>query len=102
MNDVKEWTCPKCGQANTSRFCTGCGTKRPSDTWKCPNCGAENAGKFCTKCGQKRGDELGQTQPMQSLEASAAVRAPQQLPAQPQMQQPSAKVPPAMQGRIAQ
>ena len=107
MNDVKEWTCPKCGQANTSRFCTGCGTKRPSDTWKCPNCGAENAGKFCTKCGQKRGDELGQTQPMQSLDASAAVRAPQQLPAQtpyeqPQMQQLSTKVPPAMQGRIAQ
>ena len=44
---------------------------------------------------------------MQSLDASAAVRAPQQLPVQtpyeqPQMQQPSAKVPPAMQGRIAE
>lgn len=103
MSDVKSWTCPKCGQVNTSKFCTGCGTKRPSETWTCPNCGAENTGKFCTKCGQKRADDLGQTQPLDM----PAVGAPQRTTPEPVIkpsyetpQQPAQQVPPAMQGRM--
>lgn len=103
MSDVKSWTCPKCGQVNTSKFCTGCGTKRPSEIWTCPNCGAENTGKFCTKCGQKRADDLGQTQPLDM----PAVGAPQRTtpesvikPSYETPQQPAQQVPPAMQGRM--
>lgn len=49
------WTCPKCGQQNTGKFCSNCGTKKPeSDVWYCPNCGTQNTGKFCTNCGTKR------------------------------------------------
>lgn len=47
------WTCPKCGAANSGKFCMECGTPKPAPagSWKCPNCGAENTGKFCMECG---------------------------------------------------
>lgn len=50
----KEWTC-KCGEKNTGKFCTECGTKRPA-TYKCDKCGWEPKDKtvkpkFCANCG---------------------------------------------------
>ena len=42
------WQCA-CGNTNSGRFCTECGTKRPED-WIC-SCGNTNKGKFCTECG---------------------------------------------------
>lgn len=97
MNDVKEWTCPTCGQVNVSKFCSKCGTKcpdmpKPADTWVCSNCGAVNSGRFCTKCGQKRGsDDIGQTHAMQSPDMSAVSRvsrAAQQAMGQPPYEMP--------------
>ncbi len=54
---VKEgWECPECHSANTGKFCTECGTKKPEDPKECPNCHVAitnpNA-KFCTECGTK-------------------------------------------------
>ena len=47
------WTCA-CGAANTGKFCTQCGTKKPeSNSWTCV-CGAVNQGNFCTQCGTKK------------------------------------------------
>ena len=42
------WQCV-CGNNNSGRFCTECGTKKPED-WVC-SCGNTNKGKFCTECG---------------------------------------------------
>ncbi len=51
------WTC-SCGQVNTGKFCTECGTPKPvpaePDGWTCPSCGAKNLGKFCMECGTKK------------------------------------------------
>ena len=48
-----EWTC-SCGQVNTGKFCSECGSPKPqSGTWIC-ECGTENTGKFCSECGKKR------------------------------------------------
>lgn len=49
-----EWTC-KCGEKNTGKFCTECGSKRPA-TYKCDKCGWEPKDKtvkpkFCANCG---------------------------------------------------
>jgi membrane protease subunit (stomatin/prohibitin family) len=52
---AEQWQC-ECGQTNTGRFCSECGTPKPqpqSNTWKC-NCGQQNEGKFCGNCGAKR------------------------------------------------
>lgn len=48
------WTC-KCGQTNTGKFCTSCGSPRPAsaDGWTC-SCGALNKGKFCMECGKPK------------------------------------------------
>ncbi len=52
------WVC-SCGAANTGKFCSECGTKKPDAPKKkfCSNCGNElNEGaKFCPECGNKIG-----------------------------------------------
>ena len=45
------WTCPNCETVNTGKFCTECGTAKPSGDWTCPNCETVNTGKFCSECG---------------------------------------------------
>ncbi len=51
-----EWTCPGCGAANTTSFCTTCGAKKPEKT-VCPDCGTEYAADsgavFCGNCGAR-------------------------------------------------
>lgn len=47
-----EWTC-SCGAKNSGKFCSECGTPRPSEDWVC-SCGARNRGKFCSECGKPR------------------------------------------------
>ena len=47
------WKC-SCGEVNTGRFCTACGSKKPdSDGWACI-CGTVNTGRFCSECGKKK------------------------------------------------
>ncbi|MCL2223993.1 MAG: SPFH domain-containing protein [Defluviitaleaceae bacterium] len=48
---VDSWNCT-CGEANTGRFCQGCGTPKPApaDSWACA-CGEANTGRFCQGCG---------------------------------------------------
>ena len=46
------WTC-SCGAVNTGKFCSECGTPRPSGLWTC-GCGTVNTGKFCSECGKPR------------------------------------------------
>ena len=65
------WTCPKCDVRNStnSRFCSACGTKKPSDAyetkkpydayeeeWTCPDCNKSNSGIYntCQHCGSSR------------------------------------------------
>ncbi|MBR5127094.1 MAG: SPFH domain-containing protein [Roseburia sp.] len=49
----KAWTC-ECGQVNEGKFCTNCGKPAPAASWTC-TCGAVNEGKFCSNCGKARG-----------------------------------------------
>lgn len=46
------WTCA-CGNLNTGKFCSECGSPRPSEEWIC-SCGNVNKGKFCSECGKPR------------------------------------------------
>ncbi len=47
------WKC-SCGQENTGKFCTQCGSKKPEPQgWTC-SCGNVNQGKFCPNCGAKK------------------------------------------------
>ncbi len=46
------WTC-SCGQVNTGKFCSNCGSPMPSAEWTC-SCGQVNTGKFCSNCGAAR------------------------------------------------
>lgn len=46
------WTC-QCGAVNTGKFCSECGSARPSLSWTC-QCGTVNKGKFCSECGKAR------------------------------------------------
>ena len=48
------WTC-SCGQTdNRGKFCTNCGSQKPSEAgWTC-SCGTVNQGKFCQNCGSKK------------------------------------------------
>ncbi len=54
------WKCA-CGHenANNSKFCSECGTKKPADkqSWTCPGCAKENTGKFCPECGDVFNDD---------------------------------------------
>ena len=52
-----EWMC-SCGQSNTTKFCSNCGSKKPeaSGGYKCDKCGwtpapGAAAPKFCPNCG---------------------------------------------------
>jgi len=50
------WNCPNCGSANTGKFCSECGTKKPEGSF-CTNCGYKFAGekpKFCPECGARQ------------------------------------------------
>lgn len=54
---MEEWIC-SCGQKNTSKFCTRCGSIKPenltdsqNNSWVC-SCGNVNTSKFCTVCGK--------------------------------------------------
>ncbi|MCL1696922.1 SPFH domain-containing protein [Lysinibacillus sp. BPa_S21] len=47
------WKCA-CGNDNTGKFCSNCGTPKPAEEgWTC-TCGAVNKGKFCSECGAKK------------------------------------------------
>ena len=48
----KDWCCPNCNAVNKGRFCSECGTPKPSG-WTC-ECGSTNAGKFCANCGKPK------------------------------------------------
>ena len=56
LAEGEEWTCPGCGAANTTNFCTTCGTKKPEPV-ACPDCGTEyspdSGAVFCGNCGAK-------------------------------------------------
>lgn len=47
----EKWQCA-CGNNNSGKFCTECGTKKP-EGWVC-SCGNTNKGKFCTECGKQK------------------------------------------------
>lgn len=46
------WTC-SCGNSNTGKFCSNCGSQQPAPEggWNC-SCGTDNKGKFCSNCGK--------------------------------------------------
>ncbi|WP_125143134.1 SPFH domain-containing protein [Clostridium transplantifaecale] len=46
------WTCA-CGNVNTGKFCSECGTPKPLEEWTC-SCGNTNKGNFCSECGKPR------------------------------------------------
>lgn len=51
------WKC-SCGNENTGKFCSNCGSPKPeASTWKC-SCGNENTGKFCSNCGKPKPSQL--------------------------------------------
>jgi len=52
--DAATWAC-SCGEANTGRFCQGCGSAKPAapESWAC-SCGASNTGNFCQGCGSPK------------------------------------------------
>jgi ribosomal protein L40E len=50
-----EWTC-SCGNVNSGKFCSECGSKKPESKGSfCTNCGAKlpAGAKFCSECGEK-------------------------------------------------
>ncbi len=47
-----DWCCPNCNSVNKGRFCSECGTPKPSG-WTC-ECGTTNAGRFCANCGKPK------------------------------------------------
>lgn len=47
-----QWTC-SCGQVNSGKFCSNCGTPAPKTDWTC-SCGQVNSGNFCSNCGKPR------------------------------------------------
>ena len=52
--NANSWTC-SCGNVNTGRFCSECGSQKPAASagWVC-SCGAQNSGRFCSECGSPR------------------------------------------------
>lgn len=58
-NESAAWKC-SCGQKNTGKFCTNCGTPKEAaqkETWTC-SCGQKNNGNFCMNCGKKRPEQV--------------------------------------------
>ena len=49
------WVCA-CGTTCTGKFCPDCGSPRPAAEWFCTDCGAKNpaTAKFCGDCGKKK------------------------------------------------
>ena len=49
------WTCA-CGATCTGKFCPDCGSPRPAAEWFCTECGTKNeaSAKFCSECGKKK------------------------------------------------
>ncbi|MFJ8260778.1 SPFH domain-containing protein [Rummeliibacillus sp. NPDC094406] len=53
QTSANKWDCA-CGQTNTGKFCSNCGTPKPTNEgWTC-TCGSFNKGKFCSNCGSKK------------------------------------------------
>ncbi|HHT24943.1 MAG TPA: SPFH domain-containing protein [Clostridiaceae bacterium] len=50
---IDSWTCPKCGNVSSGKFCTECGGPKPEQGWQCA-CGTVNQGKFCHNCGKPK------------------------------------------------
>ena len=46
------WKC-RCGNTNSGKFCSECGTPRSRVVWQC-SCGEINQGRFCTECGNPK------------------------------------------------
>ena len=83
---AEEWIC-SCGEKNTGKFCTVCGTPREAaaaaiqaaaGSWTC-SCGQINTGKFCVACGNSRpgagASPVGQSAAAAMAAAPAAVAA---------------------------
>ena len=62
-NADDQWTCPKCGEKNSGKFCSNCGEPKPAPTaaakiqMKCSDCGetvdlSNGVPKFCPHCGK--------------------------------------------------
>lgn len=49
---TSQWTC-SCGQVNSGKFCSNCGSPAPKTDWIC-SCGQKNSGNFCSNCGKPR------------------------------------------------
>ena len=62
QNNAVHWDCPQCGTSNTGKFCSNCGTPKPTSDgpslkMKCSDCGevidlANGIPKFCPNCGK--------------------------------------------------
>lgn len=61
QSNADHWDCPQCGTSNTGKFCSNCGTPKPTSDgpslkMKCSDCGevidlANGIPKFCPNCG---------------------------------------------------
>lgn len=62
QTNADHWDCPQCGTSNTGKFCSNCGTPKPTSDgpslkMKCSDCGevidlANGTPKFCPNCGK--------------------------------------------------
>ena len=62
QTNADHWDCPQCGTSNTGKFCSNCGTPKPTSDgpslkMKCSDCGevidlANGIPKFCPNCGK--------------------------------------------------
>lgn len=62
QSNADHWDCPQCGASNTGKFCSNCGTPKPTSDgpslkMKCSDCGevidlANGIPKFCPNCGK--------------------------------------------------